>query len=112
MPRNLKIHNSQRLQTGQLAASVPIVTPGAVRPLHSLNTPKRGVMTKPGVAVAQPTQGRLSNTFNANTDGNGNLGDGFEIQYPVARVIPAMRNRMEGTTGHPVITKIAKPLQK
>lgn len=112
MARDLRVHNAQRLQTGQLAASVPISTPGASRPLHALNVSKKGVMTRPGVAVAQPVQGRLTNSFNSSTNNNARIGNGFTIQYPVARVIPAMRARMAGNTGHPVVQRARNPLQR
>lgn len=111
MARNLKIYNNQRLSTNQIAASVPVANPGASRPLNSLNVPKRGVMTKAGMGVSSPVQGRLSNRFNSDTNGNARLGSGFVIQYPLSRVVPAMRRRMAGNSGHPVIMKVANTVQ-
>lgn len=111
MARDLRTYNTQRLSTNQLAASVPVANPGASRPLHSLGIAKRGVMTRKGTAVSQPVQGRLSNTFNASTNNNARLGNGFTIAYPIARVVPAMRARMQGNQGHPVIMKTGNTLQ-
>lgn len=104
MGRNLKTFNNQRLQTSQLAATVPITNPSASRSKDSLNVRKSGVLSRKGVAVPAPVQGFLSNSFNSDTDGHGNLGTGYVIQYPAARVVPALRDRMAG--GHPVITKV------
>lgn len=110
MPRNLKVHNNQRLQTGQLAASVPISNPSQSRSKDSLQVAKRGTTTRPGVAVPSPVQGFLSNTFDSRTNNNARLGSGITIQYPVARVVPALRDRMIG--GHPVISRTVNTLSK
>lgn len=112
MARDLRVFNRQRLQTNQLAASVPVQNPGAVRPLHALSIAKKGVMTKPGQAVAQPVTNRFANTFNAQTNNNSRIGQGYVIQYPLARMVPAMRARMQGNQGHPVITKIGGILSR
>lgn len=103
--RNLKVYNPQRGQTGQLASSVPSTGDlSASRSKDALNVPKRGVLSRPGVARPAPVQGFNRNAFNSNTEGQSRLGSGYVVQYPAARVVPALRDRMVG--GHPVITKV------
>lgn len=105
--RNLKIFNPQRGQTGQLASSVPSTGDlSQSRSKDALNVPKKGVLSRSGVATPAPVQGFFRNAFNSNTNGNGQLGSGYVIQYPAARVVPALRDRMVG--GHPVIMRVKK----
>lgn len=110
MKRSLKVFNQQRLQTSQLAASVPITAPAQSRSKDALNVAKQGVTSRPGKFVPAPVQGFFRNAFNSNTNGNSRLGSGYVIQYPAARVIPAVRDRMVG--GHPVIMRVNNPLQR
>lgn len=110
--RNLKVYNSQRLQTGQVAASVPVSNPGASRSRDALQIAKRGTMSRPGKVVASPVQGRFINEFNSATNNNARLGHGITVQYPVARVVPALRDRFAGSGGHPVISRTPNSLQK
>lgn len=102
--RNLKTFNNQRLQTSQLAATVPITNPSLSRSKDALNVRKLGGVSSPGIAKPAPVQGFLRNSFNDSTNNQGNLGSGYVIQYPAARVVPALRDRMAG--GHPVITRV------